>query len=190
MSLRHILLGLTREAQSGYDLKKHFENSLKNFWNAELSQIYPLLQKLEKEGLLTSKKEESEIGPTKRVYKRSAKGGKELRDWLCDGPVVGSERIGHLAQVYFLADLGDEDKSIEYMNELRAYSVDRLTTLQAVEKRWSEQCSGYPDALPDDQFYAQLTLSIGLRKVRAAVDWCDECIARIQVRKQQRLKAG
>lgn len=190
MSLRHILLGLLREPQSGYDIKKHFEKSLKNFWSAELSQIYPLLQKLENEGLLSSKKDESDIGPTKRVYRRSANGGTELRKWLCDGPIVGKERIGHLAQVYFLADLDNEDKSIEYMSALREYTARRLTVLEAVEKEWSEQCPGYPDALPDDEFYSHLTLTIGLRKIRATVEWCDECIVRIRARKKLRVKAG
>jgi len=53
MSLRHIMLGMLREPHSGYDLKKGFDRSLRNFWRAELSQIYPLLQKMDDEGLLS-----------------------------------------------------------------------------------------------------------------------------------------
>ena len=49
------MLGMLREPHSGYDIKKTFEKSLRSFWRAELSQIYPLLQKMEDEGLLTSK---------------------------------------------------------------------------------------------------------------------------------------
>ena len=75
------------------------------FWRAELSQIYPLLQKMEQDGLLSSHSDESEIGPTRRVYTRSAKGRDELQKWLLEGPTVGTEKLGYLAQVFFLANL-------------------------------------------------------------------------------------
>ena len=39
MSLKHIMLGMLREPHSGYDIKKQFEKSLKNFWRAELSHF-------------------------------------------------------------------------------------------------------------------------------------------------------
>ena len=32
MSLKHIMLGMLREPHSGYDLKKMFDGSLRNFW--------------------------------------------------------------------------------------------------------------------------------------------------------------
>lgn len=183
MSLKHIMLGMLREPHSGYDIKKRFEKSLNSFWRAELSQIYPLLQKMEDEGLLTSKASASEIGPTRRVYKRSAKGRHELKTWLLDGPAVGTERIGYLAQVFFLANLNDYDKAIEFMQELREYMDDWLQSLRSVEQEWRNDDPRYPDSLPDDAFYQQLTLDMGLTKIRANVEWCDRTIARIRARK-------
>jgi hypothetical protein len=44
----------------------------------------------------------------------------------------------------------------------------------------------YPDDLPDQDFYAQLTLDMGLTKVRANVEWCDDAIARITARGQKK----
>jgi DNA-binding PadR family transcriptional regulator len=46
VSLKYIMLGMLREPHSGYDIGKQFEQSLKNFWKAELSHIYPLLKKM------------------------------------------------------------------------------------------------------------------------------------------------
>ncbi len=183
MSLRHIMLGMLREPHSGYDIKKTFEKSLRSFWRAELSQIYPLLQKMEGEGLLTSKAGASEIGPTRRVYARSPKGRQELQSWLLGGPVVGTERIGYLAQTYFLANLRDDDKAIEFMQELRSHMCDWLATLEAAEQEWRDNDPRYPDELPDEAFYPQLTLDMGLIKVRANVEWCDRSIERIRARK-------
>lgn len=189
MSLKHIMLGMLREPCSGYDIKKRFEKSLKSFWRAELSQIYPLLQKMEDEGLLSSKAGASEIGPTRRVYRRSTKGRRELQSWLLGGPTVGTERIGYLAQIFFLANLKDDDKAIEFMQELREYMRDWLESLKTTEEEWRTNDPRYPDALPDDEFYPQLTLDMGLTKVRASVEWCDRSIQRIRARQNGRAGA-
>lgn len=68
---------------SGYDLEKEFEGSLNNFWNAELAQIYPTLNKLELEGLISSKMLPSSQGPNRKVYSR-------YKSW--------TERAGKLAK--------------------------------------------------------------------------------------------
>lgn len=185
MSLRHILLGLLQQPHSGYDIKKEFDQSLRNFWRAELSQIYPLLQKMEEEGLVTSREGSSDIGPRKRIYRRSAKGSKTLRAWLLDGPVVGTEKIGYLAQVYFLSDLKDTDASIAFMEELRSYMTDWLAYLEGRRDEWQRNDPRFPDALPDEAFYPSLTLDLGLRKVRANVEWCEDCIERLRKRQLQ-----
>lgn len=182
MSLKHIMLGMLREPHSGYDIGKEFENSLRNFWRAELSQIYPLLQKMNDDGLLTSKSDPSDIGPTRRVYKRTAKGRKELVAWLSSGPTVGTERIGYLAQVYFLADMKSDAAVLEFMQKLRGYMADWLAALTDTEKCWASSDPRYPDDLPDEDFYPQLTLAMGLTKVRANLQWCDESIERITAR--------
>ncbi len=184
MSLKYIVLGMLREPHSGYDIGKQFEQSIGNFWRAELSQIYPLLKKLQSEGLLTSRAGVSDIGPTRRIYKCTAKGRRELESWLRAGPSVGTERIGYLAQTYFLANLNNDDKAVEFLSELREYMVEWLAQIEHAEKQWRESDARYPDKLPDDSFYPQLTLDFGLRKVRANIDWCDESIKRIRLRKQ------
>lgn len=182
MSLPHILLGLLKEPHAGYDIKKEFSRSLQHFWHAELSQIYPTLQRLERDGMVRSREGESRAGPPRREYRRTAKGRRELLRWLGDGPVTGRERIGYLAQVYFLDENASKESSLDYFEKLRAYMAHWLQTLEDIEEEWRKADPRYPDELPDEEFYAQLTLALGLKKVRANVDWCDECIARIKAR--------
>lgn len=185
MSLRHILLGMLREPHSGYDVGKQFQQSLRNFWSAELSQIYPLLKKMEADGLLKSKASASDIGPTRLIYKRTAKGRRELQSWLQQGPTVGAERIGYLAQVYFLANLDDADGAIDFLTSLREHMLQWLRSLEQVEAAWRDSNPLYPDRLPDEDFFPQLTLDYGLRKVRTNIDWCDTSIARIRARQER-----
>ena len=184
MSLRHILLGMLGEPQSGYDLKKCFDQSLRNFWHAELSQIYPQLQKLEDDGLLTSRFVESSAGPKRRVYKRSAKGRRELLEWLRSGPQIGTERMSYLAQVFFLGEFGSVDEQLGFMRELRDMTAQRLARLEEIERDWKANDPRYPDELPDEDFYGQLTLTLGLKRVRASLDWCEECLERMQQRER------
>ena len=182
MSLKYILLGMLREPQCGYDIRKEFDESLRNFWRAELSQIYPLLGKMEQDGLLRTWEGESDIGPRKRFYKRTAKGRKALIRWLAEGPAVGAERIGYLAQVYFLGDLDNPDAAIAFIEKLRDHMAKWLNTLDEAEQQWRSNAPGYPDELPDEDFYPQLTLAFGLKKVRSNLEWCEESLERIRKR--------
>ena len=53
MSLQHGVLGfLNYGSMSGYDLAKAFSSSVQFFWNAQNSQIYLVLDKLEKQGFV------------------------------------------------------------------------------------------------------------------------------------------
>ncbi|MDX1515640.1 MAG: PadR family transcriptional regulator [Woeseiaceae bacterium] len=183
MSLPHILLGLLHRPASGYDVKKEFDGSLRNFWRAELSQIYPQLAKLQKRGLLVSTAVESDKGPPRNVYEITRAGRDEFRRWLEQGPSVGKERIAYLAQTYFLARLDDDDARIAFLGRLKAYSEDWLAALRGIEAAWSADDPRYPDDLPDDDFYPQLTLDFGMRRVAVTVDWCRDSIRRIDARR-------
>ena len=182
MSLRHILLGLAERECSGYDVKKEFDTSLRNFWRAELSQIYPQLQKLEKDGLLTSEQADSDQGPQRILYHRTSAGEAELKQWLEAGPVLGTERIAFLAQTYFLHELDNDEQRLEFMTQLRDHFAARLEHLQKIYDGWSAHYAHFPDDLPDDEFYPYLTLSCGLRRIGATLEWCDETIGRIAKR--------
>ena len=183
MSLKYILLGMLGSPHSGYDLKKEFNKSLRNFWNAELSQIYPQLQKLERDGLLTSERVASSNGPPRRVYSRSEAGRHALLAWLADGPKVGEERLSYIAQVFFLSEIGDTDEALRFFRDLRDHMALWLASLREVELQWQAEDPRYPDDLPDAAFYPQLTLALGLKKVQCNVEWCDECIARLEARR-------
>ena len=181
MSLPHVLLGMLAEPASGYDLKQKFEHSVRHFWAAELSQIYPALAKLENEGLLESERVASEKGPRRRIYHRTKAGRKALREWLSDGPVCRTERISYLTQVFFLENI-DQEQRLRFFEDLRADFADRLATLEAIEEEWRANEPSYPDRLPDQELFKQMTLRSGLMKYRMTIEWCDECLARLSKR--------
>ncbi|MFT5098896.1 MAG: PadR family transcriptional regulator AphA [Planctomycetaceae bacterium] len=180
MSLPHVLLGMLAEPASGYDLKNQFEQSVRHFWYAELSQIYPALGKLEKQGMLSSKLVPSDKGPSRKIYTRTSQGTKELKFWIADGPVCRTERLAYLTQLFFL-DSVSIGRRISFMEDLRDDFADRLNELQSIEKNWRTD-PRYPDQLPDTQFYKQMTLRSGLMKYQMMVEWCEECLDRMKLR--------
>lgn len=181
MSLKHILLGMLHEPHSGYDLKKEFDSSLQHFWAAELSQIYPLLKRMEEEGLLKSHREESDRGPDRKVYRRTAKGTRTLVGWLADGPNVRQERRNYLAQVYFLEAM-EPHQALDFMRQLRAEMAGRRDTLEAAHRDMKVCTPDDPADILDPWFYPYLTLQLGRRVFAANVAWCDEAIVLIEAR--------
>jgi len=179
MSLKHILLGLLEEPKSGYDIKQLFNQIFRHFWSAELSQIYPALSQLERDGLSRSHNEASHKGPARRVYKRTAQGTRSHKAWLRAGPEVGKDRVSYLTQVFFL-DAVPAAERLAFLADLRQHFVDELEELREVDRYWAAEDPRYPDQLPDDALYKQFTLRLGLKKIAATVDWCDECIAVIK----------
>lgn len=180
MALEHILLGLLREPGSGYDIKHAFDEAIGHFWAAELSQVYPTLNRMERDGLLKSKSEPSDRGPPRKVYTVTAAGRRALHEWLAQAPSVASERIEWLAQVWFMDET--PERALPFFRTLRAELAKEVATLQAIEDHWRANDPRYPDALPDADFYKQLTLELGLQKGRARLAWADQCIERIEAR--------
>jgi len=185
MSLDNILLGLLRQPASGYDLKRVLDEGIGHFWAAELSQIYPALKRLEKRRWLRARKADSKRGPGKYVYQTTTAGHAALRDWLEASPQLGDERFAYLAQLYFMDELADANKTLRFLLRLRESVGRKLESLQQTENRWAREDSRYPDHLPAFDFHVHLTLRIGLLTLAAKLKWCDESIRRVRARAAQ-----
>tara|TARA_R110000772_G_scaffold46507_1_gene106130 strand:+ start:3291 stop:3857 length:567 start_codon:yes stop_codon:yes gene_type:complete len=178
MSLKHILLGMLEKPASGYDLKKAFEHSLSNFWNAELAQIYPTLGKLENEGLISSEMKPSTQGPRRKVYKRLETGRKELINWLKQGPIIPKSRFDYAAQLSFLDALTLKERD-EFVKNLRKETFSRLQALQVFEQIYPlpgpEKQSEHFKTKKEKEAYTLQALVIhhGLLRLQALLDWCD-----------------
>lgn len=186
MALDQILLGILRTPASGYEIKQQFEAVLAHFWAADLPQIYRTLHRLERTGLLTVAEELSAKGPPRRVYRITEAGRIALRDWLTAAPTLANERIGYLAQTFFLGALEDDRAALTFMHTLRADLIRELEVLQGVAKGWAVSDPSYPDCTDRDDFYAQLTLDLGIHKLTTKLAWTGRCIRRIEDRIRDR----
>ena len=83
MSTRHVILALLEiEPMNGYDLAQNIKLSVDSLWAATYGQIYPMLHKLEEEGLLTSENQVRGQHMQRVVYTITSTGRTELAYWL------------------------------------------------------------------------------------------------------------
>ena len=183
MSLPHILLGLLAKPASGYDLHREFENSLAHFWSANLSQIYPALKAMEKEGLVTSTAAAPALGPARRLYTRTRAGERALTAWLTDGPQILNVRRHYLAQVYLLNTLGSDEAARDFFAKLLDTLVARQAALEAIEAGWrGDRGADFGDQLESDEFYPYMALELGIAANNTRINWCRRCLVRIDNR--------
>ena len=185
MSLDRILVGLCREPISGYELKAVFDQAIRYFWSAELSQIYPTLHRLEAAGLLESNNAPPAKGPRRRLYRTTPTGREKLRQWLEEGPAFRDERYVFAAQVFFLDELGDLDATTAFVRKFKAEFERRHQALTAVEEADTELQTDDRHDLGPDEFHHYLTLRMGIHVVEARIAWCDEALGLIEARKEQ-----
>jgi DNA-binding PadR family transcriptional regulator len=85
MSLRHaILTALLDRDASGYELARHFDQSVANFWHALPAQLYPEINRLEADGLVDVTEVPQERRPTKRALAINDAGRAELQRWVTE----------------------------------------------------------------------------------------------------------
>jgi PadR family transcriptional regulator, regulatory protein AphA len=106
-----ILSALGRQPCSGYQLAKYLEV----LWPAKHSQIYPLLTKMEQNGLLVFKYVEQIGRPGKKVFSITEKGKETLDEWVVESPTDPIIRDEFLIKMYsvWLTDENSAKKLVQ-----------------------------------------------------------------------------
>lgn len=103
MSLPHVLLGLlSSQPRTGYDLARAIDEEVDPVWRAEISQIYPALARLRREGQVVLRVLGPRRGPHRNLYRVTAAGRRELTRWLLETPPPPRGRDDGLARMAFL----------------------------------------------------------------------------------------
>ncbi|MBN1426856.1 MAG: PadR family transcriptional regulator [Anaerolineae bacterium] len=178
MSLDYAILGfLNYHPYSGYDLKKIFDTTVQHFWSADQSQIYRTLARMTEQGLVDVEKIAQDDRPDRKVYHVTEAGRAALLDWLSEPPPMQANRSAPLIQVFFCGQLPDDDvlAKFEYVADL----------MREILKRY-DQIPGQIDihapeiASPRERYFWLLTLDLGIRTMRANLEWAESVIEQIK----------
>lgn len=178
MPLSHAILGfLEFRPLTGYDLKKYFDQSIAHFWSATKSHIYQALEKLEKDGLVTSQIIPQEGKPNRREYQITDTGRSELRHWLTSPLPPGQLREGWLIQVFFSHKSSNEE--IVTLLEARRKAIsERLDIYRTVVQDVITQNAERVGVERARQLW-QITLDHGIDYYEFEIDWLEKVVDRI-----------
>ncbi len=98
-----MLLGLLHaEPRTGYDLAKALESELAAAWSAGVSQIYPALARLRRNGWVLLRTLGPRRGPPRLLYRVTAAGRRELARWVSAPAPPARRHDPLLARIAFL----------------------------------------------------------------------------------------
>jgi PadR family transcriptional regulator, regulatory protein AphA len=178
MSLEYAILGfLNYHPYTGYDLKKIFDSSVRHFWPADQSQIYRTLTRLTEEGYAGMEKVPQADRPDRKVYHITDTGRAELMKWLAGPPPMDPTRSPALIQVFFAGQLPDEDVLAKF--EMVVQVMRQVLAQYDQVPGQLEEHARLVDS-PREQFFWLLTLDLGLRTMRANLEWAESVIERLK----------
>ena len=172
---RYAILGLlSMGPMSGYDIKKKFEQIASNFWNESYGQIYPILKRLNNEGLATRSIEKQMGKPDRHIYKLTGKGNAELMGWLRE-PVdqhVGRHEI--LLKLFFgpMIPIIDNIKQLQHFQNMHE---NELTDLKSIKTNMKIDHKDQPYLL-----YWLMTIRFGELVNEAFIKWSRESVALLE----------
>jgi PadR family transcriptional regulator PadR len=110
-----LLLLLSERLLYGYELRRELERRFSGYWKPKTGTIYPALEKLEQNGLVTSRIEFRDEGPDRKHYALTEKGQAELSKsmsyWTKMIEVLETYREVHEALLRYKAEMSKEDLS-------------------------------------------------------------------------------
>lgn len=165
------LLGLLAlEPQHGYQLLEHFRDHqrLGAVWDMSTSQIYAVLNRLERLGYIVGRQVEVENAPIRTCYALTASGQNALNNWLHEplpSPSIRRVRVEFISRLYIARLLGIPAEDI--IERQRATCARQHHDLLAQREQGSSEIG-------------QMTIELIIAQLEAILSWLDHITSRLQ----------
>ncbi|MEG1027353.1 MAG: PadR family transcriptional regulator [Oscillospiraceae bacterium] len=166
MSLRHEILGiLSYRNLTGYELTKFINSDGLFFWNAQQSQVYREISKLEKEA-------NSESTESKKVFEVTDAGMEELKNWIETNDIQASLEIKNpLVMKMFFANRGDLDGLIIQVEKYKSECKRMLAEIAISKNDILEMAENKMDSV-----FFTLNSYYGVGFYNFSIEWADKCL--------------
>ena len=187
MNLRHVVLGFLADREMhGYELKRALSPALPPERMLNDGVLYPLLRRMEVEGLVRKRVERGEGTPDRHVYRPTALGRRELARWLESSELEQDEvsydfLLGHpfLAKCLFFDRLAPE----QVHEKLRAQLESSIEKLRDFERIRAGMVERRVDA------YRISVLDLGIAQQRERIRWLKKMLAESRPKRSNRRAA-
>lgn len=167
-----ILGYLASQDGTGYDIRAWL-GRISTMWHESYGQIYPTLQRMTDEGLVTRTVEDGAKGSDKYMYSITGKGKKVLLEWLEEPVYFAPPRSEIMLRVYFGKHVNGETLVKQI---LRYKQVTQETYKRCLEL--DKQFVINKELNPITN-HAYMTISHGIYVCRAELNWCDDMLTRL-----------
>jgi DNA-binding PadR family transcriptional regulator len=165
-----ILVLLTEQPMSGYDLAKRFDSSIGFFWTADHPQIYRELGRLKQQGHVAIQEVVQSGRPNKLVYTITPSGFAALKVWSQKPSPPPPIKDELLVRFYALDHVDIGALRTQLMERLDLHT-DRLRQFtQILERHYSGK------ELSLSQTGRLVGLRIGLRYEQICIEWCQDAL--------------
>lgn len=176
MSLAHALLAsLSGNPSSGYDLAKHFDETISCYWKATQQQIYRELTRMEEQGWVSIEVVAQDGRPNKKIYTVTPLGKHELVEWIALPSEPTQIREDLLVKVLGGYLVPRRVLRLE-LERRRALHAGRLSMFEKMERQHYSDLQ----AVPLEEQFRYLTLRRGLRFEADWLAWCDEALELVE----------
>jgi DNA-binding PadR family transcriptional regulator len=174
---KYMIMGLLSNApMTGYDIKKWADECLKYLlMDMSYGQIYPILSRLEKDGLATVALGITDKRPGSKTYRLTEKGLAEVRAWVRS---PDTKEYDILLKMCFGSLIPQEDM----IRKLEAYRKKREGELAMMGLYMGD--AGDEATFGPNASYMMLITMLGLSYFKEEVRWCDQAIALLEGRKK------
>lgn len=162
---------------SGYELKRRFQGSIVFFWQANHSQIYLELKRMEKAGLVVSNEVPQDGRPTKKVYAVTAKGLQALVQWLREPPRIQSVKDEMMLKC-FAFNLVEPDEAEAQLVHHRKLHEERMNRYREIRRQLDARHGDPLETSDPILFWNFLCLRQAVAFERMYIAWCEWALAR------------
>lgn len=170
-----ILGMLTIEPMSGYEIRRHMEDSTNYFWKESDGQLYPTLERLVQEDKISCQSVRKHGARESKVYEITDLGKEALKNWLDDPSCVFLIRSEFLLKIFFGANTNDE-KIAEHILLFQQQRKERLQMVQQLQ----QTCESKLDS--PHAFYWGLCCRYAEKQLCALVEWSEEALQSLRER--------
>jgi DNA-binding PadR family transcriptional regulator len=172
--LGYALLGLIQQKpRSGYDLRKIFTETAMGSFSNSPGAIYPALERLEKHGAIASEVKDSAGLRRRRVYRLTAQGKREFKQWLSQ-PVTRDDVVRGTGELMlrfaFTEQALGAQAAITFLRKLR-------TEVNAYVPGLKEYLQQQGPQMP---LSGMLALDSGIRNYETLQEWVEYAIQTYQ----------
>jgi DNA-binding PadR family transcriptional regulator len=168
LSPEYVILGLLKlQPSHGYALHQSLETELSQVWRISLSQVYNILHRLDKQGLVQESGDLTAAQDADRVpFQVTEAGDAHFETWIRTpvSPSVRAIRMAFISKLYFARQLGQPNIK-ELVAVQRSAIVSKL-----------EQLRARIEPIPKAQFVNRLGLQLRIKQLESLQSWFEESI--------------